>query len=170
VSILGGCYDGFCSNLATFGERSVRKYHVGKKHEIAGEDTYSLLSDATRSLTDKATWAQIGDVVRAAFDRAKFDSLCNKIAETQEQKIESDDIVKVVQLSSKRFGFVESEGNSVLKHLIEGGDLSRYGLYNAVTRAAADLPDYDRASEFERIGGQIIDLPATEWKQLAHAA
>ena len=76
LSLLGGVYDGFCSNLATFGERSVRKYHVGKRHAIADEDVYAILSDETRRKTDAATWAQVGDVVRAAFDRAKFLSAC----------------------------------------------------------------------------------------------
>lgn len=168
LSILGGVYDGFCSNLATFGERSTRKYHVGKRAEL-GEDTYALLSDQTRKLTDKALWAQVADIVRAAFNRAHFDSLCDKIAETQQHKIEGD-LVKVVEMTAKRFRMNETEGKSILQHLAEGGDLSRFGLYNAITRASQDFEDYDRASEFERAGAQIIELPAKEWKVLAAAA
>lgn len=170
LSILGGVYDGFCSNLATFGERSLRKYHVGSRHELAGEETYALLSDATRRKTDVALWAQVGDIVRAAFDRAKFDALCDKIAETTTQKIDGDP-VKVVTLTARRFGMNEGEGKSVLRHLIEGGDLSRFGLYNAVTRAAQDdTLDYDRATEFERFGAQVVELPKNEWRELAMAA
>ena len=120
-------------------------------------------------ITDKALWAQIGDVVRAAFDRARFDSLCDKIAETTEQSIEGDP-VKVIELTSRKFGINESEGKSILRHLIEGGDLTRFGVYNAVTRAAQDLDDYDRASEFERFGGQIIELPANDWREIQKAA
>lgn len=169
LSVLGGVYDGFCSNLATFGERSARRHHVGSRHEIGGEETYAMLSDQTRRLTDKALWAQIGDIVRGAFDRAKFDALCDKIGETREQKIEGDP-VKVVELASKRFRMQESEGTSILKHLIEGADLSRFGLYNAVTRAAQDLDSYDRATEFERMGAQVIELPRSEWQNMAKAA
>lgn len=169
LSILGGVYDSFCSNLASFGERSTRKYHVGGKHELGGEDTYSMLSDQTRRITDAALWAQVGDIVRGAFNEANFTSLCDKIAETAEHKIEGD-VVKVVELASKRFRLNEAEGKSVLRHLIEGADLSRFGLYNAVTRASQDLEDYDRATEFERMGAQVIELPAAEWKQLAKAA
>jgi hypothetical protein len=169
LSVLGGVYDGFCSNLASFGERSTRKYHVGKRHELADEDTYALLSDETRRITDQATWAQVGDVVRAAFDRARFDSLCDKIAETQTQKIEGDP-VQVVKLASSRFGLSEETGTSILRHLIEGGDLSRFGLANAITRASQDIDDYDSATSMERHGAQIIELPATEWKALATAA
>ena len=41
----------------------------------------------------------------------------------------------------------------MLRHLIEGGDLSAYGLVNAVTHFAQDVDDYDRATEFEALGG-----------------
>ena len=169
LAILGGVYDGFCSNLASFGERSTRKYHVGGKHEIAGEDTYALLSDETRRKTDVATWAQVGDVVRAAFNEAHFNALCDKISATQKDKIEGDP-VQVVKLTTSRFNLSEATGTSILRHLIEGGDLSRFGLHNAVTRASQDHDDYDAATQMERIGAQIIELPKADWKVLAEAA
>ena len=168
LSILGGTYDSWCSNLATFGERSMRKYHIGGRHEVGGEETYAMLSDNTRKLSDAALWATVKDVVRGAFNETAFNALVDKIEDTQTQKI--DDPIKVVDLTSKRFRMSEGEGKSILKHLIEGADLSRFGLYNAVTRAAQDIESYDRATEFERIGAQVIELPASEWKSLAVAA
>lgn len=171
MSILGGVYDGFCSNLATFGERSVRKYHAGVRHELVGEEVYALLSDDTKAKTTAATMAQVKDVIRAAFDRAKFDALCTKITATREDKIGTDaDVVKVVELATRKLDLLESEGKSILNHLIEGGDLSRFGLYNAVTRMSQDVEDYDRATELERAGGRLIELPKTEWAELAKAA
>lgn len=169
LSILGGVYDGWCSNLASFGERSTRKHHVGGRHAIADDATYALLSDETRRLTDQATWAQVGDVVRGAFNRALFDALCDKIEGTQNDKIEGNP-VEVVKLTTSRFGLSEGTGTSILKHLIEGGDLSRFGLYNAVTRASQDVEDYDTATAMERHGAQLIELPANEWRELAIAA
>lgn len=169
LSIQTGVYDDFCSNLGTFGERSMRKYHVGGKHELGGEETWKLLSDDTRRKSDAALWAQVGDIVRGAFQRATFDALCDKIAETTEHKIDGDP-VQTVELARKRYGMTEGEGKSVLRHLIEGADLSRFGLYNAITRTAQDLDDYDRASEFERNGANVIELAPAEWKQLAAAA
>jgi len=169
LSILGGVYDSFCSNLATFGERSVRKYHIGGRHEIGGEEVYSLLSDETRRKTDQALWAQVGDIVRAAFERAKFDELCDRIEGTTTQKIEGN-VVKVVSFAAKKFGMSEGEGSSILKHLIEGGDTTRFGLYNAITRTAQDLEDYDRTTMFERAGAQIIELEPGEWNTLSRVA
>ena len=168
VSVLGGVYDGFCSNLATFKERSTRKYHAGARHELSDEDTYALLSDETRRVTDEALWRQVSDIVRAAFDRARFDALVDKIEATVEDKIE--DVVQTVNLASKRWGFTEVEGKLILTEMVNGGDASRFGLHNAITAASAKLPDYDRATEFERIGGQVIEMPKAEWRELAEAA
>lgn len=169
VSVLGGYYNGFCSNLASFGERSVRKYHVGARHELASEEIYALLSSEARAATDAAVWHQIREVVKIAFDRARFDQLIDKVEGTQQDKIEGDP-VQVVNLAAKKFGANEQEGKSILRHLIEGGSLTRFGLHNAVTRASQDLESYDRATEFEAIGGKIIELPRTEWHALAKAA
>ena len=52
----------------------------------------------------------------------------------------------------------------MLRHLITAGDLSGYGLVNAVTHYSQDVDDYDRATEFESLGGKLIELPAPEWK------
>lgn len=168
LSVEVGVYTRACTNLAFFGERSLRKYHVGGKHEML-EGLTTLLSERTRALTDQATWAQVGDVVKGAFEKARFEASCDKIAGMVEHKIEGD-VVKAVEVASRRFGANEGEKASILRHLIEGGDLTQYGLFNAFTRTAEDLADYDRASEFERIGGQIIDLPANDWKVIATAA
>jgi len=169
LSIQGGVYDQFCSNLASFGERSMRRAHVGQKQTIAEGDLYAMLSDKSKRLNNAALWSTVRDVVRAVFDRAKFDSLCDKIEGSHADKIEGD-VVKVVELSTRKLGLLEAEGKSVLKHLIEGSDLSRFGLYNAITRMSQDVESYDRATELERIGGQVIELPKAEWKVLAEAA
>jgi hypothetical protein len=170
ANVLTGLFDSFCSNLATFNERSVRKYHVGARHELVGEAHYTMLTDETKRKTQVATMAQLVDVTRAAFDRVQFDALACKVEGTQADKIESDDLVKVVNMAAKTFGLSEVEGKSVLKELASGGDLSRFGLYNAITAASANVEDYDRASDLERIGAQVIELQANQWKQIARAA
>ena len=50
------------------------------------------------------------------------------------------------------------------------GDVYKRQLYNAVTRQSQDVEDYDRATELERIGAQVIELPKSEWRELAMAA
>jgi hypothetical protein len=41
---------------------------------------------------------------------------------------------------------------------------------NAVTHFSEEVEDYDRATEFEALGGKLIELSAPEWKGLAEAA
>ena len=55
-------------------------------------------------------------------------------------------------------------------HLITGGTLTRWGLVNALTRTAEDVDTYDRATDFERFGGQVIELPRRDWERIALAA
>lgn len=168
LSVQTAVFTRLCTNLAIVGERSARKYHIGARADI-GEALYALLSDKTRKLTDAALWAQIGDVVTGAFDQAQFDAVCEHIGAAAKDKIEADP-VKVVEITAKKFGFNETERAGVLTNLIKSGDLSRYGLHAAITRTAEDLPDYDRASSFEAIGGKVIDLTQNEWHELARAA
>lgn len=168
LSIESGIYDAFCTNLAFFGGRLVKKQHVGAKHEIvAGYE--QMLSDATKQKTNEALWAQISDVIKGAFDHVGFKQRIASLVETQQQKI-SGDVPKVVELASRSLGLNDTERGSVLRHLIEAGDLSRFGLYNAITRTAEDVLSFDRATELERIGPKLIDLPQREWNEIAAAA
>ncbi len=168
LAVQASVFTGGCSNLMVIREKAVRKYHVGQRHEL-GEDIYRMLSDQTKRLTDAALWATIRDVVRGAFDQAQFDATCKRLKDSTEEKI-SGDPIKVVEVTAKKYGMTDDERNAVLRHLVEGGSLTKYGLHSAVTRAAEDLASYDRASQFEQIGGNIVELNKNEWNELAVAA
>lgn len=157
-----------CTNLMIIKERSHRKYHLGGKFDL-GDEVYAMLSDETKSKTDGALWAQIGDLVGAAFDKARFDATVDKLKAAADDKIEGDP-AKVVEITAKKFGMNDAERGGVLRALIEGGDLSRYGLQWAITRASQEIESYDRASEFERFGGQVIELPKSEFKEMMKLA
>jgi len=156
-----------CTNLATFGA-AMKKYHAGSRADVSDE-VYALLTDKTRQVSDEALWRQARDITKGAFNQARFEALAKRLEESTEDKIE-DSPVEVIERVRKRFSWTDGERDSVLKHLITGADLTRYGLHAAVTRASADLEDYDRASEFERLGGDIIELPKNDWRQIAEAA
>ena len=65
---------------------------------------------------------------------------------------------KVVELAAKEFNIRQNESEGILGHLIAGGDLSLYGLANAVTRHAQDVQSYDRSTELEATGYKIITM------------
>jgi hypothetical protein len=58
----------------------------------------------------------------------------------------------------------------VLRSLIAGGELSGFGLVNAVTSYSQEIGSYDRATEFEALGGKLIELAPKEWREFAEAA
>lgn len=167
LSIERGIFQHRCKNMSIFTERALRKYHVGVRHEAV--DSVELLSDRTKNLTDAALWSQVKDVIGNSFQPEQFDRVVQSINGMQTDKITAD-VVKTVEQISRKFSFSVEEQSVVQRHLVEGGNLSRWGLFNAITRAAEDLPSYDRATEFERVGGQIIELGKGEWRQLAEAA
>ena len=100
---------------------------------------------------------------------ATFRQVALKFQKTREISLTGDP-VKTVEVLANRYTLNETERTGVLRHLIVEGDLSAYGLVNAVTHYSQEVEDYDRATEFEALGGRLIDLPAKDWKELAQAA
>lgn len=168
LSIDYGVYTKVCTNLATIAKEGMKRTHVGGRHEVA-ENFEMLLSDGTRRATDRAIFMQARDVVRGIFDQLRFAAVTDRLAGMAQDRI-TRDVDKVVEVTTRKLGATEGEGKSILRHLIEGGDLTRYGLFNAITRTAQDLDDYDRASEFEVMGGKVVEIGQGEWKELALAA
>jgi hypothetical protein len=156
-----------CTNLALFGA-SFKKAHLGGRADMSDE-VYELLSDDTRKATDAAVWKQVRDVVRGAFDAARFEAQCRKLGDATKARIEPDQAVQVVERVGRRFMLNEGERKGVLARLIEGADLSLYGLHSAITRHSADVVEYDRATELERLGGEIIDMPVNDARALIAA-
>lgn len=166
-----GYFDQFCTNLAIFEKAGFKKNHVGAKYgEFDDEDVYKLLTSEAREAGDRALWLQVRDVVKNGFNPEAFAGRVKQITDLQGRQIESDNIPKVIEVTAKRFDLTEGEGNSILKNLIAGGDLSQFGLLNAITKTAETVSDYDRATEFERIGGKVIELAANDWAVLSKAA
>ena len=80
------------------------------------------------------------------------------------------DIPGIVKVASREFRITDDESTGILQHLIEGNDLTLYGLSNAVTRHSQDVESYDRASELESIGYSILTMPAQQWSRINRAA
>ena len=148
-------------------EGGYHRAHLGK--QIENGDQVHFLTDETKLAEDHAVLLKVRDFIAAATDEASFRGWLDQMQGATEQKIEGNP-VEAVEVLSQQFAFAKDESTSILRHLIEGSDLSRYGLMNAVTRTAADMESYDRASEFEAAGGAILTLPAADWKRIAVAA
>ena len=116
----------------------MKKYHVGRTNGHSDDAIQALLRDETKALNDQAFWATVQDVVRGTLQEATFQQIVDRWRDATQEHLTGDP-VQVVEVTAKRFGLTEPERRSVLQHLVEGGDLSRYGLANALTRASQDV-------------------------------
>ena len=154
-----------CLNGMISQDSSLIKYHVGKDSESDLAELF--FRDETRKADDRAFWMKVKDVVRGSFRQDVFSVIVDKMRLASARVIEAD-VVDVVESIKDKFILSDQERGGVLSYLIKGGDLTQYGLVNAVTRASQDVEDYDRATELERIGGSVLELTKQEWEQITN--
>lgn len=165
VSVSGLLWRLICLNGAKTAD-TFRRNHVGRKIE----DSEALWADDTRKSDDRTVLLKVRDMVKAVVDESRFKAQLVKMREMTHGKIESTDYNRVVEVLAQKVGAQEAAHGGILRSLIEGGDLSAWGLMNAITHQAHTAADYDKAVEYEAMGGRLLDLPATEWKQILQAA
>lgn len=151
-----------CTN-GMIAESIVKQAHVGRKSlaDVDSDEAAEFFTDETRKADDRAFWLKVGDLMKHTLSREKFDAIIARLNATT--AVEMEKPTEVVEAMQDRFAWNEGETESVLKHLIKGGDVTQYGLLNAVTRTAEDLTNYDRAIEFEKMGGQIMLLKPVDF-------
>ena len=153
-----------CSNGMIAEDGKLRKYHVGRANE--SRENFSIYRNETIEADDKAFLMKLEDSVKAAVDQARFAAIVDKLRESTEATFQPQQVQQVVELASKEYGFTDSESSGILGHLAAGGDLSLYGLANAVTRQAQDVASYDRSTELEATGYRIITMTPSLWRSL----
>jgi len=147
--------------------KATRVYHVGGAIGMGEEETIRVLSDETLKLDDKAFFAKLADVMRAAVNETAFNAI---VAEMREAAgtAPMEKPQKAMEELGKQFKLSDGENESIMHHLITGGDLTAFGALNAVTRAAQDVESYDRSMELEKVGGQILEMAGTKsWDRIA---
>ena len=102
---------------------------------------------------------KVQDVVRAAVDETKFQLCLDKLRQAKQIPLEHEP-VKSVQMLADKFQLSQAEQGDILRQLFMSGDCSRYGLMNAVTASSQLSATYERATELERIGGEILSMSA----------
>lgn len=157
-----------CRNGLIAADRSLRKTHVGRSMSTEDEGVVVYRDDTLRA-DDQAFFLKVRDVVQAAVSDATFRQTAQKLQRTLGIRLTGDP-VKSVEVLAQRYTLNDDERTGVLRHLIEDGQLSGYGLVNAVTHYSQTVDDYDRATELESLGGRLIELNAQEWKGLTEVA
>jgi Domain of unknown function (DUF932) len=163
VSVEPFIYRLVCTNGMILKDKRQRKNHAGRANENA-----ALYASDTLQAIDDAFKLKIRDLVRSAISITTFQEA---VADMQGAKsnLITGSAVKAVEVTAKAIGLNDDESKLVLNHLIRAGDLSQFGMLNAVTRTAEDTESYDRATEIERLGSSVLYLPATTWREVATA-
>lgn len=157
-----------CKNGMVVNDAATRRNHVGRIN--SADENFLLYSAETLAADDHAFMLKIQDTVRAAVDEANFSRVVGMMQEAAAVKMNTANVPEVVRLASRDFGITDEEHPGVLQHLIEGKDLTLYGLANAVTRYSQDVASYDRATDLESIGYNILSMPAKRWNSINQMA
>ena len=153
------CLNGMVSIAA------IRKYHVGRKVEESDE-LLGVFTDETIKADDTAFFLKVRDIVKAALSEARFEEIIAGLREIASGERVTNP-VKASEVLANTYALNENEQTSILRHLIEGGDLSQWGAANALTAAAKDASDFDRVAEMEVLGGRVAALSPVEWGRIA---
>ncbi len=148
----------WCLNGAV-GENVIRQTHVGgvRKGDVtfAQEVTYS---EGTQRKVDAAFWAMATEAITHALSPERFEVRLQRMKRAAGVEIAKP--AAVVEKITELLGLTEPEGAGVLEAFAKGGDITQWGLANAVTAQAKTEKDYDRSVEFEKLGTRILELPA----------
>jgi hypothetical protein len=165
VSISPLVYRLICLNGMIANDGRLRANHVGGRIE----ETEALYADDTRKADDRAILLKVRDHVRNAVDAVAFAKRVEAMSDLTTARVTGDP-ARVIEVLAKKIGATDGESSGLLRSLIEGGDLSAWGLLNAVTAQAHSARDYDRSVEFEKMGGALLELPRSEWRSVLEAA
>jgi hypothetical protein len=154
-----------CSNM-WIKEDTYKVRHIGK--ELTADEGGIVYQDDTRQAEAKAKLLKIRDHVKETLNEHRFRQMVSKMQESTDIALATD-LTRVVEVTGRKFGLLKTELDSVLQNLIQGADLSLWGLTNAVTTTAHQVESYDRATELEEIGGRLYSISEADLKEIVYA-
>ncbi|MCK5641547.1 MAG: DUF932 domain-containing protein, partial [Gammaproteobacteria bacterium] len=151
-----------CSN-GMIGKSIVNRKHVGRR--IDENDNMDLFRKETVQADLKAFTMKLADIIKYSMQEAEIEALYAPMREAAGMKLEKPE--ETVQNITKRYGLNDQESQHVLRNMLSENNWSKYGIINGVTNAAHITENPDRQYDLERIGSDILDLPASQWEVLA---
>jgi hypothetical protein len=154
-------------------ENRHRQSHITSSQ--ADGETWKMLSNEAKDADNKALELKVRDLVAGYTSRESFDEVVDKMKTAGQDIIEGsvnnavDNLGKVINLTKK-------ETSSVLDGLMAtigqegyaGNAISRATMINAVTNVANRV-DADEMDDWQRRGGQILNMNKTDWNRVAVA-
>lgn len=157
-----------CLNGMVVNKAGMRKFHVGRQSEIA-DGAVDLYSTETIAKDNEALFAKVQDLARAILSNDGFEQIVEMFQESTQRDI-THSAPAVIKEVTGRYNLNGRQGDSILDQLTRSGDMTQWGLSQAITRVSQDEDDYEMATEMERIGGQVVGLGNSGWQSLMEAA
>jgi hypothetical protein len=123
--------------------------HLGKRKE-EGEFNWS---SGTINLENQAIWSAIRDVIGQTFDPASFAAVVEKLKNNAETPVKEP--VQAVSNVVTAIGLTEATKEMLLKNFLEEKDYTQWGMTNALTATARQLPAPDDQVNLETRASDI---------------
>jgi hypothetical protein len=155
-------------------ENKSRSSHITSARD--GDD-WGLLSDDAKNADNHALELKLRDLVGVYSSREAFDEVLDKMKAAAADVIDGEftDVTDVVNNLGKVMQLTKKENSDVLNGLMatigqsgfeQARPLSRATLVNAVT-AVANRSDVDDVDQWQKRGGQLLNMPARDWARVA---
>lgn len=149
-----GFFASVCNNSAMLRESVVELRHVGS--DMATRVAESLvLSASTRNAIAAADILKIGDAVAACFTKEKFQELVRVMARAKTDAIDESKVEAACKAVVVAGGLPRDTLTLMMEKLMNGRDMSRYGLAQATTELAHKASD-GLAFKLEAAGGELL--------------
>jgi len=134
-----------CTNGMVLEDFMSRQVHLGgRDDELFDESVYLSIRRSIREL-----FGSFGEIVQA-------------LRETTEIKIKSPQ--KVINNLVEHYRLSENQKENILIAFGAEPESDKYGIANAVTRAAQKEEGWEKSLELEKIGGRLISLPNEQFR------
>lgn len=143
-----------CSNGMTITRDAVRSVHLGGRMD---EGIIRWSADTEQKNLSLIT-AKARDAVATFLDTDYLTHVIREIEEKAGKRIEHP--MEDVKTVTKRLAFDEATQNAVFAMFIEGGDITAGGVMQAVTAAAQQTVDADKAHDMESLALRALEFAA----------
>lgn len=143
-----------CSNGMTITKDAFRKVHLGAKLE----DGVIKHSDETHAANLKLIASEAKDAVETFLDKAYMERVIRDLEEKAGEPVAAVEAQKKIEAVSVKLAYGKDAAAGILEHFLTAGDLSKGGVFNAVTSYAQTVEDADKAYAMEGSATRVLDL------------
>ena len=142
----------------------------------AESDVYKMLTDESKALDNRALASKLRDIAAAYASREMFEEVLEQMRAAGADRVVNgmDAAQNAVEALGTVLKLTKAETSSVFDGLLRtvqqpgyvNQPLSRATMVNAVTAAARNAGP-DAVSDWHKLGGKVLDLPANQWRSVA---